>query len=390
MKGSNEKALKIVEQQYNSFINLQDSWDFFRGLAEYTMTVREMTQTKPFIQALETQRELARKTYEMMNTQAMKELTKSANKLIPIAQKVIKQYEPIIKQTQEIAEKYQPVIRAVQEVNDRMAGRILSSNPLYAFDSDLFDVARHLKASGHEKEVEPFVNNKKKNHNIYGNFTFSPTYEVIDEEERKLERKEQVEPWGAWEHLPFVERLIFEPEELKAEVQSETQKENAFHWDWLNFVGVYVEMEKIRKGEKSDNDVVMFKVKDFRSYAQRVHAFITKELIASDSDASEMSFDDQTRTLHFMGASILVATKEESDPHKLMRTLFKDTHKVWANDEVLEDWNYSFEEIEDLSKNKVYQAGKKINKTVAEETKIKDFLDVSTKSVAINKKYLKT
>lgn len=217
MERSDEKALRIVEQQYNSFINLQDSWDFFRGLAEYTRTVREMTQTKPFIRALETQREMARKTYELMNSKAMKELTQSANKLIPIAEKVIKQYEPIIKQTQEIAEKYQPVIRAVQEVHDRMAGRILSSNPLYAFDSDLFDVARHLKASGHEEAVEPFVDNKKKNHNIYGNFTFSPTYEVIDEEERKLERKQQVEPWGAWERLPLVERLVFEPEELKAE-----------------------------------------------------------------------------------------------------------------------------------------------------------------------------
>jgi flagellar biosynthesis regulator FlbT len=388
MEKSNEKALKIIEQQYVSFINQQDSWDFFRGLAEYTRTIREMTQSKPFIRALETQREIARKTYEMMNSKAMKELAQSATKLLPIAEKVIKQYEPIIKQTQEIAEKYQPVIRAVQEVHDRMAGRILSSNPLYAFDSDLFDVARHLKASGHEKEVEPFVNNKKKNHNIYGNFTFSPTYEVIDEEERKLERKGQVEPWGAWEHLPLVERLVFEPEELKAEVQAKTQKEVSFHWDWLNFIGVYVEMEKIRKGEKLDNDVVIFKVKDFRSYAQRVHAFITKELIANDSEPTELSFDDQKRTLYFMGVSILISKKEESDPHKLIRTLFKDEHKVWANDEIIEDWGYSFDE--EISENKVYQAGKKINKTIAEETKIKDFLDVSTKSVAINKKYLKT
>lgn len=391
MERSNEKALKIVEQQFNSFINQQDSWDFFRGLAEYTRTVREMTQTKPFIEALEAQREVARKTYEMMNTKAMKELTQSANKLIPVAEKVIKQYEPIIKQTQEIAEKYQPVIRAVQEVKDRMEGRILSSNPLYAFDSDLFDVARHLKASGHEKEVEPFVDNKKKNHNIYGNFTFSPTYEVIDEEERKVERKEQVEPWGAWERLPLVERLVFEPEELKAEVKAESEQYPAFHWTWLNFIGVYVEMEKIRKGEKSDDDVVMFKVKDFKSYAQRVHAFITKELISNDTDdTSELRFDDESRTLYFMDVPVVISTKEESDPHKLMRTLFKDTHKVWAKDEVLEDWSYSFEEMQDLSENKVYQAGKKINSIIAQDTKIKDFLDVSTKSVAINKKYLKT
>ena len=389
MERSNEKALKIVEQQYASFINLQDNWSFFRGLAEYIKTVQEMTQTKPFIEALETQRKVARQVYETMNSKAMKELTQSANKLIPVAEKILKQYEPIIKQTKEIAEKYQPVIKAVQEVQDRLQGRILSSNPLYAFDSDLFDVARHLKASGHEEEIKDFVNNKKRTHNIYGNFTFSPTYEAIDEEELKLERKEQVEAWGAWEHLPLVKKLVFEPEEMKAEYKAEVDKDPSLHWNWLNFIGVYVEMEKIRKGEKSDNDVVIFKVKDFKNYAQRVHAFITKELIINDNEPSEeISFDDEKRVLHFMGVSISISKKEESDPHKLMRTLFKDTHKVWANDEVLEDWGYSFGE--EISENKVYQAGKKINKTIAEETKIKDFLDVSTKTVAINKKYLKT
>jgi hypothetical protein len=65
-----------------------------------------MTQTKPFIRALETQQKLARQTYEMMNTKAMQELTKSANKLIPIAEKVLKQYEPIAQQAEEIARKY--------------------------------------------------------------------------------------------------------------------------------------------------------------------------------------------------------------------------------------------------------------------------------------------
>lgn len=389
MERSNEKALKIIEQQYASFIDQQDAWHFFRGLAEYTRTLQQMTQTKPFIQALEAQHKLAHQTYEIMSSNAMQELTNAANKLIPIAEKVIKQYEPIIQQTEEIARKYQPLINAVQEVHSRLAGRILSSTPIYSFDSDLFDVARFMKAAGHEEEIKEFVDNNKKRDNIYGNFTFSPTAEVINEEERRVERRAEVEPWGAWEHLPMVERLVFEPEEMKAEFQAEVEKDRSLQWNWLNFVGVYVEMEKIRKGEKKDNDVVIFKVKDFKNYAQRVHTFITKELITNDNDdTAELRFDDQARTLHFMGASVVVSKKEESDPHKLMRTLFKDEYKVWANDEVLEDWGYSYDE--EISENKVYQAGKKINSIIAQDTKIKDFLDISTKSVAINKKYLKT
>jgi len=388
MKRSNEKALKIVEQQYKSFINLQDNWDFFRGLAEYTKTVQEMIQTKPLVDILENQRKLARKTYEAMNTDAMKEFENSAKQMTKIASSVLKQYEPLIKQTQEIAEKYQPVIRAVQEVQDRMKGNILSSNPLHAFDSDLFDIARHLRESGHIKEVKDFEDNKKRSHNIYGNYTFSKTYENLDEEEIRLKRKEQVEAWGAWEHLPMVERLVFEPEELKAEVKTQFEELPSLHWTWLNFIGVYAEMEKIRKGEKKDDDVVMFRVKDFKSYAQRVHNFITKELIKDDFEKTNLSFDDENRTLFFMNEEILISKKEESDPHKLMRTLFKDENKVWANDEVIEDWGYLYDE--EVSINKVYQAGKKVNSIIAQETKIKDFIEVSTKSVAINKKYLNT
>jgi flagellar biosynthesis regulator FlbT len=93
-------------------------------------------------------------------------------------------------------------------------------------------------------------------------------------------------------------------------------------------------------------------------------------------------------TLSFMGKEILISKKEESDPHKLIRTLFKDMSKVWANDEILEDWNYSLSD-EDVTKNKAYQAGKAINRTIAQETTVKDFLSITTKSISINNKYLK-
>ncbi len=102
---------------------------------------------------------------------------------------------------------------------------------------------------------------------------------------------------------------------------------------------------------------------------------------------SSLSFDENTRKLSFNNEEILISKKEESDPHKLMRTLFKDENKIWANDEVIDDWGYKFGEK--VSENKVYQAGKKVNSIIAQDTKIKDFLDITTKSISINKKYLK-
>ena len=384
---SNEKALKIVEQQYASFINLQDNWDFFRGLAEYTKTVQEMAQTKPLIEALEIQRKMARKTYELMNTEAMKELAKSAKRLTSIAESVLKQYEPLIKQTEEVAKKYEPVIKAVQEVHDRMAGRVLSSNPLYAFNSDLFDVARHLRASGHEEAVKEFENNKKRNHNIYGNYTFSPIYEKKDDEERRVERKEQVEPWGAWHQLPIVKRLVFEPDEMRVEFKAEVDKDHSLHFTWLNFLGVAGEMERVRKGKISDNDIVFFRVKDFRSYAQRVHSFIATELLKTDTEEAKLDFDDKQSILYFNGKTITISKGAENDAHELLRTVFKNKSKVWSKDEVLDDWHLEVGNI--TPKNKVYHAGKAVNRIVAQETQIKDFLVVSTKTITINKKYLK-
>lgn len=390
VKETNEKALKIVEQQYNSFIDLPNNWEFFRGLAEYTKTIQDMTQTRPFIDALEAQRKIERTAYELMNNKAMQELMQSAQKMTSIAQNVLKPYEPLIKQSQEIFEKFQPVIKAVQEVQDRMNGSLLSSNPLYGLDSDLFDVARFVKASGHEEAVKEFEDNEKPRDNIYGNYTFSPTYEKIYEEEQKLQRKEQVEAWGAWPHLPLVKQLIFEPDEVRAEFKAEAEADPNLKWTYFNFVGVLNELEKMRKGDLSDNDIFFFRVKDFKGYVQRFHNYLVTELIKADDNVQkiELHFDDINRVLYFMNERILIAKKEESDSHKLIRTIFKDVEKVWPNDEILEDWGYSFDE--EISKNKVYQAGKTINRIVAQDTKIKDFLNITTKTVAINEKYLKT
>lgn len=123
-------------------------------------------------------------------------------------------------------------------------------------------------------------------------------------------------------------------------------------------------------------------------YTQKLHNDIIEVLNepGDTDDVFQPVFDDRTCTLHFQNEAIVISKKQESDPHKLMRTIFKDMLKVWANDEILEDWGYDFDE--EVSEGKVYQAGKAVNEKIAQSTTIKDFLDVTTKSIAINKKYL--
>ena len=87
-EASNEKALKILEQQYSSFINQQNNWNFFLGLAEYVKTAQELAQTRSIIEFLEVQRNTSRKLYEQMNVRALKELTTSAGEIGKIVQSV--------------------------------------------------------------------------------------------------------------------------------------------------------------------------------------------------------------------------------------------------------------------------------------------------------------
>jgi hypothetical protein len=112
-------------------------------------------------------------------------------------------------------------------------------------------------------------------------------------------------------------------------------------------------------------------------------------ILKSDKIGDKLEFDDRTSTLFFADAEILISKQAENDPHELLRTIFKDRSKVWNTDEVLEDWKFCMEK-DRIPKNKVYQAGKAVNRIVSQDTIIKDFLDVSTKSVSIKKKYLKS
>ena len=126
-------------------------------------------------------------------------------------------------------------------------------------------------------------------------------------------------------------------------------------------------------------------IKDFRSFAQRVHSYITVELLKTDYE-KKLDFDPKTSTLYFAGEVIIISKRAENDAHELLKTVFKDRSKIWNSDEVLDDWKFDTEGK--TPKKKVYHAGKAVNRIVAQDTKIKDFLDVTTKTVAINRKYL--
>lgn len=350
---SNENALAIIDQQYKGFIDVADHWQFFRGLAEYTKTIQELVPAQPLIEMMEQQREMERQVLAVMDSGAMVELQKAAEQMTKIAETV--------------AEQSAPIVKIVEDINGRLNGSILSSNPLHGLDRSIFDLARSLRESGFADAIKVYENPHPLRQNIYGNYTFSSTLEKVDEEEKRVERVAQIEPWGAWEQLPTVRRVVFEPQSVDTLLAQE--------------------MELIRKGEMSgDSELFFFKKSEFSDFARRVHTYLTTELRKTDGAPTALDFDVAQSTLYFTGASIRIKKRAQSDAHDLLATIFKQRDKLWNNDEVLDDW--TIRKHEKVAKNKVYQAGKAVNRLIAEETKIRDFLDVSTKTVAITKKYL--
>lgn len=111
----------------------------------------------------------------------------------------------------------------------------------------------------------------------------------------------------------------------------------------------------------------------------------TKPTEKIESQKDILGFDGKNSTLYFNKKEIIISKTRNSNGHYLLKTIFKNKNKVWEFDEIAEDWN---DEYEKDSWNRYYNAGYTVNEKVAKETTIKDFLDITNKTVAINKKYL--
>ena len=120
---------------------------------------------------------------------------------------------------------------------------------------------------------------------------------------------------------------------------------------------------------------------------KKLHNDIIEKLDFCDISKTILNFDDELNTLSFADENIKISERADSDAHELLRTLFKNKSKLWDNDDILDDWKFCLDKKR-IPKNKVYHAGKSVNRIIAQETKIKDFLILTTKTTAINKKYL--
>lgn len=98
-----------------------------------------------------------------------------------------------------------------------------------------------------------------------------------------------------------------------------------------------------------------------------------------------LSFNNNKSTLSFNNKEIKISKTRNSNGHYLLKTIFKNKSKIWGYDEIADDWTDTYEK-DDWTR--YYNAGYKVNITIAIETTIKDFLIITNKTACINKKYL--
>ena len=275
-----EKALKIVEQQYKGFAD-SINWDFFRGLAQYTKTVKEMMPTKAIVEELEKQRELAIKPYMTLSKTSWEEFVKAGEEVIKI-----------VKSINEQQEKYNILLpETMSEIQLQLTGNLFTDDPLKLFNNNLLEVATRIKALGFADTIKKFEDATKTN--VYANYTFSPTYEKAEYEKMALERQQETEVWGAWIELPQIEKVVLEPEELNKQARKDLEntqggknikriKPRLFE----NFQTFPVqEMDRIRLGKKDAEKSAWFDISKYKDHTKRLHIYITTELIKSESDA---------------------------------------------------------------------------------------------------------
>jgi hypothetical protein len=368
-----EKALKILEEHYKTIKDQQSSWDFFLNTAEY---VKFIKQNKQFSESLKNLGEQQRKAYEAFNrvdNKAIKELENASKTITDSIKKLNINLSPL-----------NNTMKELQQYN---AGGILSSIPkVHALDNYLFDIARHLKESGFNDVIKRFEDENKKIKNIYGNFTFSQTLPLRDRVEEELEIKRKTEIWGAWEDLPFVERIFFDDVDIEKELKEVSHKDKLKKWELLNYLGVKAELKHMREYKKSDNDLVFFKISDFKNKLDRIHKFLITELLTDKEEQAGCSFDESDSVLVVNGQK--VKFRKHTEQYHTLRIIFEDST------EVEKEWFFS-EIGEKLDAHKGYKDKSfhnyisAIKKRVAVETGIKDLLMTTNQSVRINKKYLK-
>ena len=393
-----KNVIEILEKQYQSFTDQERDWNFFMGLADYVKFTKEASEIRPLLNKIRVSKLKEIEIIDKLEKEAVKELTVVKKDIL----KMIKD-EKITKQG---------LPEALAKLNDYEKGNI---NPGHYKSVRLNNGLKNLIRVLSESE-EDF----NKNYPKYG---LSPKYIKRMNKSYELYEKSKTELWSALEKLQLVFRVIFRKNEYLNNIKNDEEEIKRFK-ELIEEIEIikddggraYIFSPRNSKFSSStDVRIKEFKKDNYKLYATRIHNYLIQELnleqgVKTDKfneevfktkqllDKLESDINKKIKAKAKYNNGILYFRDKEinfrNKPNQkdLLATIFEEPKRNWSYDEIQDKWDEMMKsglvnKPKDYWK-KFYSAGDDINKTVAIETQIKDFIIKNTKEIKINPKYI--
>lgn len=253
-----------LERYYNGFINQQNDWAFFLGLADYIKYAIGVPEIKKIIENFNQKKNSAENELKKYEKIAIKEIEEVKNRLM----KEIKSKKINI-------EDHKNLLKIIENWEKYQNGEIWASGSNVSYLSEiLISIMRYLQEGNYKELVKSFLE-AEKDGRIKKYICFKKVYSYYEVEE-KYKEKRNIEFWGLWEDLFLAYIVIFEKEKQLKELEKDNKKN---YWRIINFKQIVGEMERI-KGNSifSDSMPILFVKNAYISSATRIHIFLVKEL----------------------------------------------------------------------------------------------------------------
>lgn len=364
----------ILTERYRAFENVNKGWGFFIYLNGYIQYIYKTQDIKGIIDKIENDKKGEYKKYRRLKNTTFKEIMDSKKELLQIIKKN-KFKEESLKALQEL--------RSFEEGSIWMSGLQIEN-----YNKILSSIANELSQKGYCELIDKFIVNCTGINNIYvdENLMFSKTYNEFFKEKERINFIKKDKIWYCWYCLRFIPEISNSDkigfENVITDIKEEISEEDV---DYVVNFGMINAKQKTSNYAFEPNTSEGFEedIKIYKDYAKRLHLYILEELSILKTNTKEEKVVYNDGTLFFKGAEFDFNNKPIQKD--LLNTLFKKPKCKWTNDEIWEDWGENDFKAKTL---KFYTASDEINKTIALDTGIRDFLIKSTKQIQINPKYL--
>jgi len=203
-----------LERSYKSFIDREQPFDFFKGLAEYLDYVFSVPELKQVFDQQLDERRVLYKQIEETERKTRQELDKAKKKLLTLIKKTgvdVASFERYL--TYSINDKTALLQELEAYENRTILGSVFVSDEI---ERHLFDITANLLKAGYKEELGEFIespreyaiHNRGNGPGQYlqfgeqdGYFIFSKTLSERREKESNFERERMLKPWGSFEAL---------------------------------------------------------------------------------------------------------------------------------------------------------------------------------------------